>query len=41
MSGGWEYIAAAWLITFLAIGAYAYRLHRSLSGAGRDQEEGR
>jgi hypothetical protein len=40
MGGGWAYVAAAWLASFLAIGGYAWWLHRSLKRAEADREDG-
>lgn len=38
MTYGWEFIAAAWLVTFLSLGGYAYWLHRALNRSGEDGE---
>lgn len=39
MSGSWAFVAAAWLVTFLAIGAYALWLHRALKADGPDRKD--
>lgn len=40
MSGGWEFIAGAWLVTFLGFGGYAFWLHRSLGRSSEGGESG-